>query len=56
MNRSAIARIPAVHGAPLLSCQGLTKVYRMGEVDVWALRGVDLTLAPGELVVLLGVS
>jgi putative ABC transport system ATP-binding protein len=41
---------------PLLSCQGLTKVYRMGEVDVWALRGVDLALAKGELVVLLGVS
>jgi putative ABC transport system ATP-binding protein len=56
MNQSAIARIPSVDGAPLLSCQGLTKVYRMGEVDVWALRGVDLTLAPGELVVLLGVS
>ncbi len=36
--------------------RGLTKVYRMGEVEVHALRGVDLTLARAELVVLLGPS
>ena len=36
--------------------QGLTKVYRMGEVEVHALRGIDLTLNRGELVVLLGPS
>jgi len=34
----------------------LTKVYHMGEVDVHALRGVDLDLYPGELMVLLGPS
>jgi putative ABC transport system ATP-binding protein len=36
--------------------QGLTKVYHMGEVDVQALRGVDLDLFAGELMVLLGPS
>jgi putative ABC transport system ATP-binding protein len=36
--------------------QGLTKVYHMGEVDVHALRGVDLDLYAGELMVLLGPS
>ncbi|MET0398602.1 MAG: ABC transporter ATP-binding protein [Longimicrobiaceae bacterium] len=36
--------------------RGLSKVYRMGEVEVYALRSVDLDLFRGELVVLLGAS
>ncbi|MPY86850.1 MAG: ATP-binding cassette domain-containing protein [Luteitalea sp.] len=36
--------------------QGLTKVYTMGEVEVPALRQVDLQLNEGEFVVLLGPS
>jgi len=36
--------------------RGLTKVYEMGEVKVRALRGIDLELYSGELVVLLGPS
>jgi putative ABC transport system ATP-binding protein len=36
--------------------KGLTKVYHMGEVDVHALRGIDLDLYAGELVVFLGAS
>jgi putative ABC transport system ATP-binding protein len=42
--------------ALVLKAIGLTKIYRMGEIDVAALRGVDLSLAEGELVVLLGAS
>ena len=34
----------------------VTKVYPMGEVEVQALRGVDMDLYRGELVVLLGPS
>ena len=36
--------------------RGLTKVYHMGEVEVYALRDVDLDLFAGEFVVLLGPS
>jgi putative ABC transport system ATP-binding protein len=42
--------------APVISATQLVKRYRMGEVDVVALRGVDLELHEGELVVLLGAS
>lgn len=41
---------------PVFRAQGLTKTYRMGEVEVHALRGVDLELYAGEFVVLLGAS
>jgi putative ABC transport system ATP-binding protein len=38
---------------PTLRARGLSKVYRPGELEVHALRGVDLDLRAGELVVLL---
>lgn len=40
----------------LFSAQGLTKTYTSGEVEVRALRGVDLDVSAGEVVVLLGPS
>ncbi len=39
-----------------LIARGLTKIYRTGEVEIHALRGVDFELDEGELVVLLGPS
>jgi putative ABC transport system ATP-binding protein len=40
----------------VFEARGLWKTYDMGEVQVHALRGVDLELYAGELVVLLGAS
>jgi putative ABC transport system ATP-binding protein len=52
------ARIAATSGKPVVvfEARGLTKVYHMGEVEVHALRGIDLELFTGEFVVLLGPS
>nr|WP_089232603.1 ABC transporter ATP-binding protein [Tropicimonas sediminicola] len=41
---------------PTFRTEGLTKVYGAGEAAVHALRGVDLVVPRGELVVLLGPS
>lgn len=40
----------------LFQVRQLTKVYTSGEAEIHALRGVDLDLFSGELVVLLGAS
>jgi putative ABC transport system ATP-binding protein len=48
--------VSAVSVDTVFKVRGLTKVYEMGEVRVQALRGVDLDLYEGELIVLLGPS
>jgi putative ABC transport system ATP-binding protein len=40
----------------LLELQGISKVYRMGDIDLAALRDVDLRIAPGEFVAIMGSS
>ncbi|PMR67948.1 ABC transporter ATP-binding protein [Halomonas heilongjiangensis] len=40
----------------VFATRGLTRLYRMGEVSIQALQGVDLELYRGELIVMLGAS
>jgi len=40
----------------MIQLDNITKIYRMGKVEVPALRGIDLTINQGEMVALVGVS
>ncbi len=46
----------AASATPVFAVHGLTRTYVQGRVRVPALAGVDLTVAPGEFVVLAGPS
>jgi putative ABC transport system ATP-binding protein len=41
---------------PIIQVQGLTKIYHVGDVEVPALRGIDLQIARGEFVAIVGAS
>ena len=53
MTETAAASRSAI---PVFRTRGLGKVYRTGEVDVQALRGVDFEAWAGEFIVILGPS
>ncbi len=40
----------------MIELENITKVYRMGKVDVSALNGISLSIEEGELVALIGAS
>jgi len=56
MARTRQATHEALTDEVVFHVHGVTKIYQMGEVQVPALRGVDLDLYRGEFTVLLGAS
>jgi putative ABC transport system ATP-binding protein len=40
----------------VIRLEGVTKVYRMGQTEVRALRGIDLSVEQGELIAIMGTS
>ena len=52
----ALREPQSLSGSPLIALEGVEKTYRMGKVDYHALRGVDLTIAAGEMVAVVGPS
>ncbi len=41
---------------PIIQLEGLTKTYDLGEVQVHALRGLNITIDPGSYVAIMGAS
>jgi putative ABC transport system ATP-binding protein len=41
---------------PVIQISKVKKVYRMGSNEVFALRGIDLTVHPGEMIAVMGTS
>ena len=50
------AGIPAPTGTPVIQIRGITKIYRIGDTTVHALRGCDLDVRRGEFVAIMGPS
>jgi putative ABC transport system ATP-binding protein len=49
-------RLPKEHGSDVIRIHDLHKVYKMGDIEVEALRGINLTIRRGEFIAVTGAS
>jgi ABC-type lipoprotein export system ATPase subunit len=47
---------PVRNAGPLIACEGLVKIYKVANLEVVALQGLDLMVEPGEFIALVGAS
>ena len=43
-------------GMPLILCDGVVKIYKVADLEVVALQGLDLVVDPGEFIAIVGAS
>ncbi len=41
---------------PIVICDNLVKIYKVADLEVFALQGLDLEVAPGEMIAIVGAS
>jgi len=41
---------------PIVLCENLVKIYKVADLEVFALQGLDLEVAPGEMLAIVGAS
>lgn len=56
MTQTAAATSVAANGGPAVELKDVIRIYREGDVETIALRGVDLSVASGDYVALMGRS
>src|SRR5579864_7180304 len=54
--RAAGEPAPAPGSSPMVLAENLVKIYKSSEIEVVALQGLDLTVAEGELMAIIGNS
>jgi peptide/nickel transport system ATP-binding protein len=56
IHESPPANAQATPGAPLISCSGLVKIFQVADLEIVALKGLDLEVQRGEILALVGPS